>query len=58
MNTTSSPNELDRGYKRISTEALNALIDMIDRRSSGMVEVHFSNGGIAKVYSTEKKTYK
>ena len=58
MAITGHPTEPERDYARISCEALNALVDMMDRRASGTVEIHFAQGGIAKIYATEKKTYK
>lgn len=41
-----------------SPELVMAYIDYRRDRSSGMMEVHFSQGGIAKVFAKVTKTYK
>lgn len=42
----------------ISPELIHALLDFKHERASGMIEIHFSMGGIAKVFGKPTKMYK
>ncbi len=37
---------------------IDAMMDFINQKNSGVLEVHFSQGGIAKVFANHTKTYK
>ena len=45
-------------FPREHWELINALSDFKRERSSGIIEIHFSQGGIAKIFSKVSKTYK
>jgi len=44
--------------ERIPIELLDAILDQMDAKANGLLEVSFAMGGVAKIYATQKKTYK
>lgn len=42
----------------LSPELIDAILDFKHERASGTIEIHFSQGGIAKVYGKPTKMYK
>jgi hypothetical protein len=50
---------IDSGpFPREHWELINALSDFKRDRASGVIEIHFSQGGVAEVFSKATKTYK
>ena len=41
-----------------SQELVNALAEFKRDRASGVLEIHFSQGGVAKIFAKVTKTYK
>ena len=41
-----------------SEELVEALLDFKRDRASGVIEIHFSQGGVAKVFAKVTRTYK
>lgn len=50
--------QVERDYTRISLDLLNAILDQMDAKSNGSMEIIFASGGVAKIFATQKKTYK
>lgn len=42
----------------LSQEVLAAILDFKREQASGVIEIHFSQGGVAKVLARVSKTYK
>lgn len=47
-----------RKIEDVPEELLLAHFEMADKHATGVVEIHYFRGGVAKVYGTAKKTYK
>lgn len=41
-----------------SPQLIQAVLDFHRQKASGMVEIHFSDGGIAKIFANIKRAYK
>jgi hypothetical protein len=60
--TTTPAVKAERDYTRIPLKVLDAILDQMDAKANGMLEIqfeiNFSMGGVTAMYATQKKTYK
>jgi len=56
--TTTPEAKVKRDYAKIPLELLDAILDQMDAKANGMLEVSFAMGGVAKIFATVKKVYK
>lgn len=56
--TTTPAAKVERDYTRIPLKVLDAILDQMDAKANGQLEINFAMGGVATIFATLKKTYK
>lgn len=56
--TTVPSVKVERDYTKIPLKVLDAILDQMEAKANGQLEINFAMGGVATMFATVKKVYK